>query len=134
MPLLSRIAVRLALINLALGITLGALILVHKGLGILPWAWATLPAHVEWMLVGWMTQFALGIAFWILPRLPGPAPRGNEVLVALALGLLNLGLGLVLVAAFLPWPGGGGVGRLLEALGVLVFGWGVWPRIRALHT
>ncbi len=134
MPLLSRWAVRLALIALGAGSTLGALILIQKGLGTLPWAWSGLGAHVELMLIGWMTQFALGVAYWILPRLPGTAPRGNSILAGLAFILLNLGLLLALLASFRPWPWGLVLSRLLEVLGLLLFGLAVWPRIRALKA
>ncbi|WP_322807364.1 hypothetical protein [Thermanaerothrix sp.] len=132
MPPLSRWAVRLALVYLGVGITLGALILAQKGLGSLPWAWSGLGAHVELMLIGWMTQFALGVAYWILPRLPGTAPRGNTLLAGLALVLLNLGLGLAVLAPFLPWSAGLTLARLSEVLGLLLFGYAVWPRIRTL--
>lgn len=132
MPPLSRWAVRLALVYLGVGITLGALILAQKGLGSLPWAWTALGAHVELMLIGWMTQFALGIAYWILPRLPGAAPRGNVLLAGSAFIMLNLGLGLAVLAPSLPWPAGLSLAHLLEALGLLAFGRAAWPRIRAL--
>lgn len=132
MPWLSRWAVRLALVNLGVGITLGALLLAQKGLGSLPWSWSGLAAHVELMLIGWMTQFALGIAYWILPRLPGAAPRGHTLLAGLAFVLLNLGLVLAVMQPLLPGSGGMALARLLEALGLLAFGYAAWPRIRAL--
>jgi hypothetical protein len=69
--------VRAALLNLALGFSFGSLILWQKGAGGMPQAWRLLGAHIELVLVGWMLQFGLGVAYWILPRLrvDGRPPR-----------------------------------------------------------
>ena len=49
------------------------------------------PAHVELLLVGWMVQLALGVAFWILPR-DRFGSRGNERVASAAALLLNVGV------------------------------------------
>lgn len=53
---------------LVLGFTLGLLLLVNKGVPIHPALWRLLPAHAEFLLLGWTLQLALGVAYWILPR------------------------------------------------------------------
>ena len=77
--------VRTALIYLAIGFLLGALMLFEKGARIDPALLRLLPMHVEFVLVGWTVQLAMGVAFWILPRfsrepiLPrAQPPRGGD--------------------------------------------------------
>jgi len=131
MPRLSRWYIRASLLFLGLGFTLGALILFHKGAALHPALWQLLPAHIEFLLLGWTLQLAMGVAFWILPRfLEGPA-RGNEAAAWLAFGLLNGGVLLVGVSwtlglpALIPW-----LGRVAEAGAAMAFAVHAWPRIR----
>ncbi|NOZ73444.1 MAG: hypothetical protein GXP38_16340 [Chloroflexi bacterium] len=70
MPRLSTWFVRASLIYLALGVTLGGLLLAEKGIPFYPALWIALPVHMEFLLIGWMVQLAMGMAYWILP-LPG---------------------------------------------------------------
>jgi hypothetical protein len=129
-PRLSRLFIRAALLHLLLGITFGALLLAHKGVPFLPALWRLLPAHVEFLLVGWTIQLALGVSFWILPRFWQPPRRGNERFAWLALILLNGGVWLVAVAALLSWPARWLlVGRLLEAAAALAYALHLWPRV-----
>lgn len=123
MPRLSRYFLRLSLVYMLLGFTLGAMLLAQKGVSFAPWLWALLPYHVDFLLVGWMSQFALGVAFWILPRLGGEHPRGREGFSWAAFFLVNAGLW---ISLFFPlrW-----LGRLLSALGVVLFISGNWPRL-----
>ncbi len=129
MPRLSRLFVRAAWASLALGQALGALILAAKGLGGPAWAWRLLPWHMELLLVGWLIQLAMGVAYWILPRFR--FHRGNPRPAWLALALVNAGVVVVGVGAALgappwvPWTG-----RLLEALALLAFAAHAWPRVK----
>ena len=130
MPRLSAWVVRSSLIHLLLGFTLGGLILANKGLPFAPWIWNLLPAHMEFLLLGWMAQLAMGVAFWILPRFGVGAPRGNVAFVWAALILLNLGIWL---AAFQPFTGAASfaiMGRLLEAFGIMLFVFASWRRVK----
>ena len=68
MPRLSVLFVRAALVYLAIGLTVGMLLLWNKGMPISPYIWLLLPSHIEFLLIGWIVQLALGVAFWILPR------------------------------------------------------------------
>ena len=92
MPRLSRLIIRTALVWLALGYTVGGLLLLNKGLSLLPWLWTLRFTHVYLLLVGWMVQFACGVAFWILPRLDASGARGDERLVWLCYAALNIGV------------------------------------------
>ncbi len=130
MPRLSCWFVRSALIHLTLGFTLGSLLLWNKGLPIHPLLWRLLPAHLEFLLIGWTVQLALGVAFWILPRFR--TVRGHERLAWLSFVLLNIGvwlagLGQVFAAANFVTL----LGRGCEAWALLAFVMHIWPRIKA---
>jgi hypothetical protein len=129
LPRLSCWFVRLALLYLAAGFTLGAFMLANKGESFAPVMWSLLPAHMELLLVGWFLQLALGVAYWILPRMAGSS-RGNESLTWLALILLNLGIILVIIASVVSFPGLTIIGRMAEVGGVLAFMFATWKRIK----
>jgi hypothetical protein len=133
MPKLSTWMIRAALAYLALGFTFGGLMLFQKGVPVDTVLWSLLPAHIEFLLLGWTVQLVMGMGFWILPRFSRPPRRGNEPLAWAAFGLLNLGVWLaglgpvlfasaVLVAA----------GRAAELLSALAFVAHAWPRIKAI--
>lgn len=131
MPRLSRWAIRASLLYLALGFTLGALLLYNKGLPLNPWLWSLLPAHIEFTLLGWTTQLALGVGFWILPRFARGPRRGNVRAAWAAFGLLNLGVWLVGLASPLGLSGVVPLlGRLAEAGAALAFGVHAWGRVK----
>lgn len=133
MPRLSCWLIRASLLYLALGFSLGALLLFHKAIPVHAILWRVLPAHIEFLLMGWTLQLAMGVAFWILPRfLQGPE-RGNTVAVWVAFSLLNVGVLLVGVGwtvgapALIPF-----LGRLAEAGAAVAFAVHAWPRVKPL--
>ena len=131
MPRLSVWFVRTALVYLGVGFTLGATLLFHKGVPLAAALWRLLPAHIEFVLVGWTVQLGLGMAFWILPR--WGAARGNETPAWLAYALLNLGVLLVAASQVLAWPAVLPLlGRAAELLAALAFAVHAWPRVKAL--
>ena len=133
MPRLSVWFVRAASLYLALGFTLGALMLADKGVPFAPWLVRLLPAHVEFVLFGWTVQLAMGVAFWILPRFEGGASRGRVWLAWLALGLLNAGVWLAGAGAVLDWPPALLLlGRVCEAAAAAAFALHAWPRIKPM--
>lgn len=138
MPLLSRIMIRTAFINLWAGFGFSVLILGHKGLpNTFPaYAWQWIPAHVNLLLVGWMVQFAVGVAYWIFPRLFDQlTERGRRGVAALSAIVLNLGVWLHVFAGLIaPWEDGlmplRPVGILLQILATALFAYHAYPRIR----
>ena len=79
MPRLSVLFVRTALLYLAMGFTLGALLLMGKGIPAWqPGVWRLLPAHYECLLLGWTLQFAVRCGILDSPPL-GAAARGRTV-------------------------------------------------------
>jgi hypothetical protein len=92
MPRLSQLMIRTALVWLALGFTVGGLVLFNKGVPLLPWLWILRAAHIHILLVGWTVQLACGVAFWILPRLDAGGSRGDERPIWLCYAMLNAGV------------------------------------------
>jgi hypothetical protein len=132
-PRLSCWFIRAALIYLALGFTLGSLLLFHKGVPLHPLVWRLLPAHVEFLLLGWTAQLALGVAFWVLPRFGGS--RGDERPAWAAFVLLNAGVWLAGAGASLAAPAViPFLGRAAEVGAALAFAVHAWPRIRPLAS
>jgi hypothetical protein len=131
MPGLSIWTIRASLVYLLAGFTLGALLLANKGVPFSPFLWRFLPAHVEFLMIGWTVQFIFGVAYWILPRFTGGS-RGNPILPGLSIILLNLGIWLVVGQSWWGW----GVelvlaGRMAQTISVGSFAASVWPRIRS---
>jgi len=123
--------VRTALGYLGIGVLVGAVLLANRGLPL--WAAVTrlLPLHIEFLLIGWMVQLALGVAFWILPRFRTGPERGREGLAWLSYGLLNLG---VMAAAIAPVtglpPAVSLLGHTAQALAAGAFALHAWPRVK----
>lgn len=132
MPQLGRLFIRTSLIYLFLGFTFGALILANKGIPFAPWLWALLPAHIEFVIIGWLTQLALGVSFWILPRFASSSPRGDEHWSWVAFILINLGILTYSLAQFVVLSRFQPLARALQTLGLMAFVLGNWQRIYPL--
>jgi hypothetical protein len=141
MPRLSQLMIRTALVWLALGYTLGGLVLLNKGVSLLPWLWTLRASHVHSLLAGWTMQLACGVAFWILPRRDSGFSRGDERPVWLCYGALNTGAALgalhdplaaladtTLVRAIPVLIG------LLYLIAAVAFVAHAWPRIRSFRA
>ncbi|MFW6068200.1 MAG: hypothetical protein ACOC9E_01315 [Chloroflexota bacterium] len=130
MPSLSAWTIRLALLHLAAGLTIGSLMLANKGQPFAPTLWRWVPAHAEFLLIGWTAQLALAVAHWIIPRFRG-GNFGRLQLARLSIIFLNAGVLLVALTPILSLPAVVGfAGRILEGLAALLFALYIWPRIR----
>ena len=130
MPRLSAWFVRVSMIYLLVGFTLGALMLAQDGISYYPAIMTVLPIHVEFLLVGWLVQLAMGIAFWIFPRfgLGQLRSRGNGSLIWVSFVLLNAG---ILIVAFELWISIAFlIGRVLEVSAVIIYAAGLWRRVK----
>lgn len=122
--------VKAAFVYLLLGFTVGALLLGNKGVPIHPMVWSWLPVHIEFLLLGWIVQLTMGMAFWILPRFWQKPARPRENFAVAAFILLNVGIWLV--AAGTTFRMGQAVllaGRVVELGAVVLFGVQAWGRI-----
>jgi hypothetical protein len=134
MPRLSVWFIRFSFIHLFLGSTFGALLLANKGFPFAPWTWNLLPAHMDSLLLGWMAQLAMGVAFWIFPRFGTGTPRGNVKFAWLAFMLLNAGIVMVAIQPFVGGSWLSPVGRVLEACSILLFAAVSWKRVKPLQA
>jgi hypothetical protein len=130
MPPLSAWTIRIALLYLLGGFSTGSLILAQKGVSYYPAVWLLLPAHIEFLVIGWTVNLIFGVAYWILPRFPGGS-RGSFLLPFASILLLNLG---ILLSSFaLTWRGSEWIllaGRAFQALAVALFAVSAWKRVR----
>ena len=141
MPPLARLYVKAAFVYLIAAFVLGALMTLNNWLGFSLWLDAVEVSHLHLLMVGWITQLAIGVAYWIFPRLlkeQDPRRRGSDALAwAVFLGLnAGLLLRLALEPFYLmgptPWLAGLlALAGVLQAAAALGFGWLIWGRIRA---
>jgi hypothetical protein len=118
---------RAAMAWLLVGSGAGALMLASRGLGwTVPYAEA-LALHLDVMLFGWMTQFTMGTAYWMLPKHATGPERGRDLPIVAAWVLLNLGV----AAAGLGGSAALAVaGRIAEFAAVVAFATSAFPRIK----
>jgi hypothetical protein len=135
---LSSVMLRAALTWLLAGFVIGAAILTDRAL---PGQWRLwmAPTHAHILFVGWFLQFAVGVAYWLLPRRRSTErPLGyRERAAYLAFVALNLGLVLRIIAE--PAERAGlandvtlallGASALLQVAATLVFVIQLWPRV-----
>lgn len=138
MDRLTAVMVRLSLGWLLSGFVIGALMLVDRAV---PGAWRAwlAPSHGHMLFVGWFLQFALGIAYWLLPRKRSPdRPLGYDERISwIGVGALNVGLALRMLGEPLERMGHGSLVTLaalfgsaaLQLAAVLVFVMQIWPRM-----
>ncbi len=128
MPRLSVWFVRASLLYLLVGFLFGALLLAQKGISYYPPVFTLFPLHMEFLLVGWFAQLAMGVAFWILPRFSTGQARGNVSLIWIAFVVINTG---ILLSALQFWfPAAALMGRAAEAGAGILFALGLWQRVK----
>jgi hypothetical protein len=135
---LSSVMLRVSLLWLLAGVAIGAAMLVDRALPGQWRAWLA-PSHAHMLFVGWFLQFALGVAYWLMPRRRSPQrPLGyHERGASAAVLALNLGLVLRVVAEPLERAGQTSeitltalaASSLLQLGAVLVFVTQMWPRL-----
>ena len=128
MPRLSVWFVRASLLYLLAGFLIGALILAQKGIPYYSDVWNLFPIHIEFLLIGWFAQLAMGVAFWIVPRFSRGPSRGSENIVWASFVLINMGLLIIILQFWLPFSNL--IGRTLEIGAGITFALGLWRRIK----
>jgi len=152
MPRTSRVSVKVSILYLAIGATLGAILLMNRWVPMGTGVYALRASHVQFLVVGWLTQLIIGVAWWLFPPLPialrddavgaerrGQAQRGSEPLFWSALACLNAGV--LLQALFEPlhiWTQIGlfdvlaGSSVLFLVIAAVIFVVSLWGRVREL--
>ncbi len=130
--------VKSSLVWMLAGFVIGGLMLVDR---VVPGDWRAWlqPTHGHMLFVGWFVQFAIGIAYWLLPRKRRPElPVGYRETPAFA-GWAMLNVGLALRVAGEPMERVGDAGAfsmtilafsaILQVGAIIVFILQLWPRI-----
>ncbi len=130
MTLQSRLMIKLSFVYLLIGAALGTLMLLSKAFVLHPLIWALFSIHIEVMIFGWIIQFTLGMAHWILPRYLEGEARGNPVFANLMVISINAGIWLMIGAELNLLPETFRiVARMLELFTVILFIQLHWNRI-----
>lgn len=130
MPRVSIWMVRSALVALVLGFSVGAIMLIGKGIGTFAALSAAIPIHVELVVMGWMVQLAMGVALWILPRFGARGAARGAGWSWVAWALWNSGIVFVIAGAAGALVASL-IGRVIELGAAIAFGAAVWSRVRA---
>jgi cbb3-type cytochrome oxidase subunit 1 len=103
MPVISRLMVKIALLHLLVGVLIGTFMLVQKAYPIWEPIWILRPIHIEMLIFGFIIQFTLGTAYWMLPKMLGDSQRGPELPAWIMVFALNLGIVLLLGKPVVNW-------------------------------
>jgi hypothetical protein len=138
MPVLTRYAIRAAMLYLIAGMIGGALYWLNILQPLWPPLGALNPVYIHLLVVGWLTQLIYGVIYWMFPIISrGENMRGDPRLAWAALVALNVGL--LLRVFFEPWrvlsPNAvNGAGLTLSAIvqvaAALLVVMVCWPRVR----
>jgi hypothetical protein len=97
---------------------------------------AITPVYFHLLMVGWVTQLIIGVAYWMFPRYSKDSPRGPEWLGYTIYALINVGLVLRIIgepmqASGIAWAGGLlAISAVLQLIGGWVFVGMMWPRVK----
>jgi hypothetical protein len=144
MPPLARNYIKAAFVYFIVAFVLGALMMLDRWLGFSRWLKVVYFSQLHLLMVGWITQLAIGVAYWMFPRLrkeQDPRPRGSDTLGWFVLVALNAGLLLrfLLEPFYLmgaqPWLAATmALSGILQAAAAVAFGLLIWARIRPMET
>jgi hypothetical protein len=144
MPPLARTFIKAAFVYFVAAFLLGALMMLDRWLNFSRWLKVISVSQLHLLMVGWITQLAIGVAYWMFPRfrkVQNPQPRGSDALAWAVLISLNAGLLIRIVIEpvyFMgpqPWHGVLlALSGILQALAVVGFGWLIWGRIRPMES
>jgi hypothetical protein len=95
------------------------------------------PVYLHLIVLGWLTQLIMGVAYWMFPKFSKETPRGNAKLAWAVYILLNLGLVLRSIGeplAMLNPTSGYGWILVTASLCLLIAGWvfivNTWTRVK----
>lgn len=137
MKLQTRAFIRLAFVNLLLGLSAFLLAAAAEPLGLDARLAALRYPAMHFLTVGWLTQLIVGVAIWLFPLPPQSGAVWATPSGWVGMGLLNGGLVLRLLGEVGPAFGvsaWAGLALMLSALAQAIAAWLfvalLWPRLR----
>jgi len=127
--------IKASMLYMFAGFVIGALILISKVYPEYSSVWSLLLIHIEVSIFGWVIQFTMGTAYWILPRYLKTKSRGNPKLALAMVGMLNLGI-LLNLASYIEMVSSSAtiLGRIFEIGAVILFVFLHWNRAVSYNT
>jgi hypothetical protein len=143
MPPIARTFIKAAFVHFIVAFVLGALMMLDRWFAFSRWLRVLYVSQLHLLVVGWITQLAIGVAYWMFPRFRPEAsrpPRGSDALAWAVLLTLNLGL-VIRFAAEPFWLMGPrpwltallALSGILQAAAALGFTWLIWARVRPME-
>lgn len=137
MPLITRLFIKTAFIYFIAALLIGLALAINGVFNLPPLIVALNPVYFHLLMVGWVTELIIGVAYWMFPKFTRAQPRGSDLLAWVTYVLLNSGLILRIFAEPLHAIGTGALwGWLLVAsalcqwLAGLAFVANTWPRVK----
>lgn len=133
MPLATRLAIRLALGWLVVGMAMGVVVAAARAGLLPPRSSLALMVHIPAVLVGWFAQLVIGVAYWMMPkygRSDARWPRGPERPFLAAIVALNVALLIAVLGRFVG-PGLVRVGAVAVLASFAACAAQIWPRVKA---
>lgn len=130
MPTITRYFIKSAMLYFVLGLLM-AFFLAAKNLLNLPDVILLMnPTYLHVLVMGWITQLIIGVAYWMFPKYSKEKPRGDErigwfIFIAFNIGLLLRVIGEPLAIRWmLP------ISAVLQMVAVWFFVLAIWPRVK----
>ena len=137
MPKLTRWFIKTALLYFVSGLFIGVLMKAQPLFDLPPFLITFRPEYFHILMVGWITQMIMGVAFWFFPRHSKESPRGLETIGWFTFSFLNAGLLLRVVseslATFYPnsiWGRILVISALMQWFAGVAFVQLIWPRVK----
>ena len=137
MPTLTRWFVRTALVYFTVALAVGAGMHLPPVVAAVPDLAGAWPAYLHLLMVGWVTQLIIGVAYWLFPRPDRSRPPPNDRAGWAAYILLNTGLLIRAVAEprAIVEPGSAlrwalPLAGILQLAAACAFVAVIWPRVR----
>ncbi|MCA0456932.1 MAG: cbb3-type cytochrome c oxidase subunit I [Chloroflexi bacterium] len=130
MPTITRYFIKTAMLYFAFGLLLGFLISARSLLNLPSFIANMNPTYLHLLVVGWITQLIIGVAYWMFPKFSKAEPRGDERVGWAIYALLNIGL--LLRAVGEPFQIGWllPISAILQFFAVWMFVIVIWPRVK----